>query len=684
MTIVRAEGIVLPAVERRSFTALRRRSKELPSQQSSITSRRSLGSRPSWSSTAENEDNGATTVSAKCRLVDDRRKMLADLGHHFSGVYSPEEECVEWSNASLLFPLREHIESARYVRIELTSSSLPVSSLQQQTQKHADSLGAIFIPLAAFTHHEKELVFPLDDLRRKHWLQPAAASASSTLSLAASRGPTVTVMIQAITQKFTPKSASSSSSTTVAKEILSTVGSQSPKLLGSLIAKHYSCYEVWHPCDVVLSGELATTSGGSSSMTSRILLNSTGSSERLDAEQTHVRFGKKHFLVETSLHVPLQTGHHTSPTSSWRQMILAAHPHALLRTSETATAENSQVVLPYTAITAVEVISPGIICISATVQRYLCAAITGSKPPSVKTSHDEGKFVPVTMHFFVTNCKAKELSLLLEDRRFFAEVRRDFLSVLLNGLSPESPVQESVEGVPNNNTCKAADAVVLSIEIDHLAGRCLEEVTNVLKAAFRADQQQQQPQTLSSIDSVSTPRLPRAVWTLVRLLGSRECRLKMYEAALYGIGLPSTHAFDMQRIQAVIAADVKECHALFAEGKGLSSQSSLEEKDADDAHTTTSEDTSNSEMDEADRFAARCHFLLATAENRIRETAISGWSRRGEGLELEQCLVLLIEGYFNALLNLIRPLLVRDHFEQIKVWISHLYSALVASVIFDH
>lgn len=625
-------------------------------------------------------------------MVNAGRHMLDDTGSPFVGSYDANTGVVEWDSASWRHKLHDHVEELQYVRVELiffdsvagggNGGRLP--SMPTIINNHDNSLGAIFIPLSSFTHHAKELVFPVDDFRQKNNLRRRADATTS---------PTVTVLIQLVGRQTSKMSDSSNNlSSLIAPKAqqqmmreASVVYVNSAKVTSSVTAQIYPPYDVWYQADSILAGEVTASSS-------------------VPVEKLYVRFGRRALLLETNQELAAVPSEWAALKLQqpllyhflWRKAVLTQYPQAILRVCEEAHAKSSRVFIDYSQIEKFEVISPGLICITVTVRRYFPGrAATASKDKEKDPASEQlsaatnSRFVPASLDLYVFNVRSKHIATLLDDRRHFASIRRNFLSIVLGNQYEDED-------------SRASDAVVLSIEMDHMAETCSADIHRILDNVTDDDIAQMitsgvgggsngrrdgtakhlYDNSSSKVGEEFDPaaatipmhaanlssekhHLPMQVWTEVRRVGSRECRLRMYEAALYGIGLQGAHDFNPTEVQALLQADIAESQAILAPPEMNGADGGSHSSMGFSSHSSSGKQ--RAEEDAAERFASACQFLVAMAEKRIRETAIAGWSRRGEGKELDQCLVMLVEGYFNAILTTMRPLFVKERFDQIKV-----------------
>lgn len=609
--------------------------------------------------------------------------MLEDAGHSCAGIYDADAETIEWGNASWRYKLMDQVDALRYVRVELSLEGRGGSSYSLPTSlkfNHESSLGAIFIPLSSFTHHPKELVFPLDDFRlKRNVIRPGAASITVFIQLISRQIVSVATSVKEGPPPISaPKAfalqAPAPSTTTVAKTQL------------SITAESYFPDDVWYPTDSLLAGEVNTNTASS------MLARSNG----ISIEKVAVKFGRRALMIETNRDL-VEMSSEVSASQPivfeymWRKMMLSQVEQeqsstgfvsgCILRTCQEAQAKSSLVRIDYQQVEKVEVVSPGLICITIMVLRFLPAAVKENAKnvaASISAAANSSRYVPVSVELFIGNVRSKHIALLLDDRRHFASIRKNFLSIVLGNQYEDEDA-------------RASDAVVLSIEMGHLASSCRSDVHNLLDNVSDTDiadisagitpfsrsvskqsgkaGEQYDPATASipihftteSSDKRSSGRcLPMQIWSTVRQFGSRECRLRMYEAALYGIGLQGAHDFDPKQVRDLLKADI-------AEGRAMLNAETEDDTihGFDPSNSSTSQQ--QAEADAAERFASACQFLVSMAEKRIRETAIAGWSRRGEGNELEQCLTMLIEGYFNSILTMMRPIYIKSYFDSIKV-----------------
>eukprot|EP01033_Poteriospumella_lacustris_P014881 gene14881-10640_t len=417
--------------------------------------------------------SSSISVAAKCRMVNAGRHMLDDTGSPFVGSYDATTGLVEWDSASWRHKLHDHVEELQYVRVELiffdsagggggNGGRLP--SMPTIINNHDTSLGAIFIPLSSFTHHAKELVFPVDDFRQKNNLRRKADAAAAS-------PPTVTVLVQLVGRQASKMSDSANNlSSLIAPKAqqqmmreASVVYVNSAKVTSSVTAQVYPPYDVWYQADSILAGEVTTSSS-------------------VPTEKLYVRFGRRALLLETNQElaaVPsewaaLKLQQPVLYQYLWRKAVLTQYPQSILRVCEGAHANASRVFVDYSQIEKFEVISPGLICITVTIRRYFPGRTpTGSKDKEKDAASEQlaaatnSRFVPASLDLYVFNVRSKHIATLLDDRRHFASIRRNFLSIVLGNQYEDED-------------SRASDAVVLSIEMDHMAETCRADIHRIL------------------------------------------------------------------------------------------------------------------------------------------------------------------------------------------------------------
>jgi hypothetical protein len=124
------------------------------------------------------------------------------------------------------------------------------------------------------------------------------------------------------------------------------------------------------------------------------------------------------------------------------------------------------------------------------------------------------------------------------------------------------------------------------------------------------------------------------------ILLRRDCRLRVYMAALFGVGLKGNHQFIDSEMQEIMDRDLKV------------SQNIRQETEVATANN-------------------RIEFFLDTAEKRIRDAVLCGWRHRGG--QLERCVEMFANGYYIEIVGLLGAFFEDTGINQVKV-ILHLLS----------
>ena len=220
------------------------------------------------------------------------------------------------------------------------------------------------------------------------------------------------------------------------------------------------------------------------------------------------------------------------------------------------------------------------------------------------------KFNKCWMEMFVSNCPAAELRSLSDERIWCDRIRINMKQLMISGvltvptynapttdeLEEEEANDAASDGVPETEDLSMGSQVIAELDNNSLV---LEARTKELSEIYRKN---------------PDPSIYKEMTVLVR----RNLRLRLYMAALLGAGLKGGHSFTDIEIRSLLEKDFKK-------GQNI-------ELDNDVA-------TANN----------RIEYLLDTAEQRVRDTALCGWENKGGALE--RSLELVVNGFFIEIIN---------------------------------
>jgi hypothetical protein len=292
--------------------------------------------------------------------------------------------------------------------------------------------------------------------------------------------------------------------------------------------------------------------------------------------------------------------------ASWRNDVLVAAPNAVVTVCKERPSSHGNVLIPWDQVHDIMVITPSILSVKAEVNRYLYDKHTGSV----------GVFRPADIEIFISTCPAVELKAMIDERKWFNHFKLKIRSLIESGSStgvamtlPRMPPAGTSEKAldPSDNSVPKTEE--LSVGSELVAQ--LDEASITLESRVRE---------LEKYMGAHNTAVDRTVCSEKMLLLRRDCRLRLYMAALFGVGLQGEHSFLDEEIRAIMDRDFKESQKI---------------------QMATEIATANN----------RIEFYLDTAETRIRDAVLCGWNYKNG--QLERCLEIFANGYFIEIVGLL-------------------------------
>eukprot|EP01038_Epipyxis_sp_PR26KG_P006726 gene6726-9219_t len=297
-------------------------------------------------------------------------------------------------------------------------------------------------------------------------------------------------------------------------------------------------------------------------------------------------------------------------SNMWRAALYESNPDLVVALCQERANENSSVIISWSNVTNVTIITSSILSIRFTVNRYFGEDNTNNLV-----------FRPAEIELFVSNCPSYELHSLISERILFFEVRPKMKILIESG---------SLYGDRTNQQFDVG-----RIETSQLPNYVPETEELSLGSKLAAD-----------LDNEGM-KLERKIYLLNILLSKsdkkdirdeknvlirRVCRIRLYLAALLSVELIDGPDISEEAVRKHMDRDFKSYL-----GINLSNEVS----------------TANS----------RIEFLLDSVETRIRDSALCSWSQRSE---LQRSLEILVNGYYIEIAGLMAKFFDDEGFTAMK------------------
>jgi hypothetical protein len=255
----------------------------------------------------------------------------------------------------------------------------------------------------------------------------------------------------------------------------------------------------------------------------------------------------------------------------------------------------SPIVIPWDQVTRADIVTPGILSLQFKVNRYF----------GEKESPQGGKeevYHEIDIELFVLGCPAEALCTLIQERIQLFDLRKSTFRLISSGSMSGDNLQYDADSAPLQNDSDSflsAKDLSLGSSTILLLDNKIVEIENRIKEINLL--------TSTRHDWITTEK---------DALNKTLFRIKLYTAVLLGAGLIGP-SYEEVNVRQMLRNDVEFSEKLFFQKNA--------ENDLDSARNSVS-------------------FLLDTAEMRIRDVCLCGWSHRG-GV-LEECLRIIINLYY--------------------------------------
>ncbi|CAE7495941.1 unnamed protein product, partial [Symbiodinium microadriaticum] len=265
----------------------------------------------------------------------------------------------------------------------------------------------------------------------------------------------------------------------------------------------------------------------------------------------------------------------------------------------------SAITIPWEQVSRVDIVTPSVVMIGTTVNRYFG-----------ENQHGVEQFRPAEIEICVLDCHADKLCVLLRERIRVREYRQYVRCLLASGtMTGEIGVCDYYSAGDG----AVADDVLMSDQDLSLGS---QTILNLEDEVAEIDAQIKSVNRLAGTNADAVTR--KWAKSETTHLTSTKMRLKIYAAALMGAGLMGPK-FEEEDVKAALRRDVAEAERVFRRA--------------------------NSHGDSVGAAEEMVNNLLLTAEMRIRDTALCGWSHQGP--VLEKCLSIIINGYYISIIGVL-------------------------------
>lgn len=286
--------------------------------------------------------------------------------------------------------------------------------------------------------------------------------------------------------------------------------------------------------------------------------------------------------------------------ASWRNDYLVHSPNALVSVCQERSSSQGSVLVPWKQVKDAYLISPSVLSLVVQVNRYLYD----------KHAANIGFFRPADVEIFISNCPAAELKSMIEERKWFDSFKGKIRRLVASGTTSGTADDEE----DDENTSDAGDFVPATEELSMGSELVAELDEHSIALEYRVRQ-------IDKYIGQHNTSVDKAAQKEKSIILRRDCRLRAYMAALFGVGLQGDHHFVDTEIKAIMDRDFKVAQNI--------------------KHKTEVATANN-----------RIEFYLDTAEKRIRDAVLCGWNYRTDR-KLERCLELFANGYFIEIVGLL-------------------------------
>ena len=335
-------------------------------------------------------------------------------------------------------------------------------------------------------------------------------------------------------------------------------------------------------------------------------------------------------------------------------------PDQLLRLSEEKNDLTGDILIPYDQVVNYEVVTPSVLSIRIKIHRYFGA--TSDEKGGVST---EACFREAEMDLFVVHCPARELMWVLDERKDLSGTREAVKMLIEDGVLNAADENEDFESEEDStpdlsigSLIKGLDSYAFSLEKNYdntvVKLRLQEDSSSpnarsdAARNTYEADDRMNPFSSTSAVHEWSTSYNFRTLITTPVICGRKDqiesrlylnarksSRLRVYIGTLLGFGLEGGHNFEIEEVERILQKDIATAQTIGVDNPAFGE-------------------------DNVEAFA-RINFLLYTAENRIRDTILTGWSKlHGDDGDpdnydgpLSKCLHIFINGYYIEIVALL-------------------------------
>lgn len=290
--------------------------------------------------------------------------------------------------------------------------------------------------------------------------------------------------------------------------------------------------------------------------------------------------------------------------ASWRNDFLTHSPNALMQICQERSGHQSNVIIPWDQVKDAYVVTPSVLSIFISVHRYM----------TDKVPTNAGFFRPADVEIFVSNCPAVELKSMIEERKWFNSFKLQIRSLVqsgtASGVTEQSLKVGDLPAMEENEESAVPETEELSLGSELVAD--LDENSIALEARVRE---------LDKYIGTHNSTRDKAALKEKSIILRRDCRLRVYMAALFGVGLQGSHNYVEAEVRAIMEKDFKMAQNIKQDNEVATANNRIE-------------------------------YYLDTAEKRIRDAVLCGWNYREQG-DLQRTLEIFANGYFIEIVGLL-------------------------------
>jgi hypothetical protein len=263
--------------------------------------------------------------------------------------------------------------------------------------------------------------------------------------------------------------------------------------------------------------------------------------------------------------------------NSWRISLSKKAPSAVLHGCRERATESSDVIIDWSHVGNVAIISPSLVTLTVQVDRYF------AQPCSYR---------PVEVSLFICNCPASAIKDLIEERIALCKTRDDIHRVKVErDIVDQRDIETILDNTNPHEEGGVPDTTQLSLGSELLCE--LDDLGLIL---------QQRMQMLLSIVEPQNKVGDFKAESELTIIARRLCRLRLYVATLIALELPIQHQFEINLLRSQLEKDIELSHHILLDNEVATARNRVE-------------------------------YLLDVAEKRIRDAALCAWKYRRHGFE---------------------------------------------------